>query len=99
MELLNEWAKKEFQEREENIKFEISIDDTTDIIKEKINSLLYLKSSEYDIVMLDIVWTNQYKDHLLNLQLYIDSDTVDLYRPTIISSCQIDNRLIALVNI
>jgi len=39
-----------------NIKFAITIEESTNELKDLISSILYLKNSEYDIVMLDIIW-------------------------------------------
>lgn len=97
-ELLNEWAKKEFKDREETIKFDLKIENVSDTLKENIMSFLYLKSSEYDIIMMDIVWVGQFKDYLLNLQSYVSSDLTKLFKSSILNSCKSDNKLIALVN-
>ncbi|OUM69280.1 hypothetical protein PIROE2DRAFT_57498 [Piromyces sp. E2] len=55
-EILNEWAKGAFPTYTENINYDISVFTSTDKLKEIVSSYLYLKSSEYDIMMLNIAW-------------------------------------------
>jgi len=96
-EALNEWAKGAFQTYESTIKYNVKIIDDTDKVKEEVSSFLYVKSLEYDIMMLDIVWIGQFKNYLLNIESLINSNTTNMYQKANINSCKSGTKLIALV--
>lgn len=97
--VLNEWAKGAFTTSSfnYNIKYDIIMIDNTDIIKEEISSYLYVKSSEYDIMMLDIAWVGQFKNYLLNIQGMVSSNTTSKFQTTNLNSCKSGVKLVALV--
>lgn len=95
--VLNEWAKGAFPTYEENINFEISLYSNTDKLKDVVSTYLYLKSSEYDIMMLDISWVGQYKENLFNIQNIVNSNTTRLFKQTNLNSCKHGTKLVALV--
>ncbi len=96
-EVLTEWAKGAFPSINSDIKFNIKMIDDTDKLKEEVSSFLYVKSPEYDIIMLDIVWIGQFKNFLLNIQNMINSNTTYLYQTKNLKSCKSGTELVALV--
>ncbi|ORX42458.1 periplasmic binding protein-like II [Piromyces finnis] len=93
---LNEWAKGEFLSYAENIKYDVILYKNSDDLHETISSYLYVKSPEYDIVMLDIVWVGQYKNYLLDITDIISNQTTSLYKEENLNSCKSGTELVGL---